>query len=465
MGKSTTNQKKQMKRINYTIIISLVLLCCSFIKSYGQGARYTGSYTKSSAIQHVGKSNIIIEGLDFSVNDREAITLYSCENVIIRNNKFGPSNKRAIYLDNCKNVTVIDNTFENVQSGLIAHRSQGIKFDYNDVKNVGGLLALSDDTVNGFIALFDKVSGAGNSISYNAGENIWGDSSPGDLINVNQSHGTAQSPIIVKGNWLRGGGPSHSGGGILIGDLGGSYQIAEDNILVDPGQYGMGIGGGHNMTLRNNKVYAKSQYFTNVGFSIANWSESQSGKSHTITFEGNTVNYANKDGVTGESWWIAENMQPVNGVGTNRYDRNLSASILPTQLIGRARTGAPTNPEEETPGGGSTPLPGEGENEPEPGEQPGSGNQNPQNPDFELPNINNHPSITIYLDQYNRVCVNVNGRVNPTEVIAANGNGEIIYRQSLNRYHTVLPSRPTPGNYIVYVRNGNREHLKTLYIP
>ena len=125
-----------MKRINYIIIISLVLLCCSFLKSYGQGARYTGSYTKSSAIQHVGKSNIIIEGLDFSVNDREAITLYSCDNVIIRNNKYGPSNKRAIYLDNCKNVTIIDNTFENVQSGLIAHRAQGVKFDYNDVKNV-----------------------------------------------------------------------------------------------------------------------------------------------------------------------------------------------------------------------------------------------------------------------------------------------------------------------------------------
>jgi hypothetical protein len=61
--------------------------------------------------------------------------------------------------------------------------------------------------------------------------------------------------------------------------------------------------------------------------------------------------------------------------------------------------------------------------------------------------------------------VNINGRVNPAEVIAANGNGEIIYRQNLYRYHTVLPNRPTPGNYIVYVRNGKREHLKTLYIP
>lgn len=454
-----------MKRINYTIIISLVLLCCSFIKSYGQGARYTGSYTKSAAIQHVGKSNFVIEGLDFSGVNGDVIALYNCENVTIRNNRFKNSNKRGIYLFNSKNVTIIDNTFDHVHTALTASTSQGVKFEYNDIYNIGGPLSESDDTNNGFVALFIQVSGAGNSVSYNASENIYGESSPGDLININQSHGTAQSPILVKGNWLRGGGPSHSGGGILIGDLGGSYQIAEDNILVNPGQYGMGIGGGHNMTLRNNKVYAKSQYYTNVGFSIANWSEGQSGRSHSITFEGNTVNYANRDGVTGNSWWIAENMKPVVGVETNRYDPNLTASILPNQIIGRARAANPTDPEDGKPGGGSTPLPGEGENEPEPGEQPGNGDQNPQNPDFKLPNINNHPSITIYLDQYNRVCVNVNGRVNPTEVIAANGNGEIIYRQSLNRYHTVLPSRPTPGNYIVYVRNGNREHLKTLYIP
>ncbi|HLW09222.1 MAG TPA: right-handed parallel beta-helix repeat-containing protein, partial [Fermentimonas sp.] len=392
-----------MKRINYTIIIGLVFTCFPFFMSYGQGNRYTGSYTKSSAIQHVGKSNFVIEGLEISVNDREAIALYKCENVIIRNNKFGPSNHRAIYLDNCKNITIIDNYFDNVITGLIAHRSQGVKFDHNDVKNVGGLLALTDNPANGILVLFDKVSGEGNSISYNVGENIFGDSAPGDLINVNQSHGTAQSPIIVKGNWLRGGGPAPSGGGILIGDLGGSYQIAEDNILVDPGQYGVGIAGGHNMTLRNNKVYAKSQYFTNVGYSIANWSESQSGKSHTITFEGNTVNYANRDGVKGNSWWIAQNMQPVKGVETNRYDPSLTASILPEQLIGRARAGAPSNPGDEMPGGGSTPLPEEGDNEPE-GEQPGPGedDKGTEVPGVQLPDINNHPSITIYLDRYNR---------------------------------------------------------------
>jgi parallel beta-helix repeat protein len=452
-GQSKINQKgtKVMKLINYTIILIMVLLCLPFTTINGQGARYTGEYKTSPKLQYVGKSNFVIEGLDFSEVDGDVIGLYNCENVTIKNNRFRNSNKRGIYLFNCKNVTIIDNSFDHVHTALTASTSQGVKFEYNDVYNIGGPLSESNDTNNGFVAHFIQVTGAGNSISYNAAENIYGESSPGDLINVNQSHGTAQSPIIVKGNWFRGGGPSHSGGGILIGDLGGSYQIAEDNILVNPGQYGMGIGGGHSMIMRNNKVYSKSEYYTNVGYSIANWSESQSGKSHTITFEGNTVNYANRDGVTGNSWWIAENMKPVAGVETNRYDPNLNASILPEQLVGRARLGLPpTNPGED--------RPGNGELEPDENEVP----DNDDKPNFELPKINNHPSITIYLDLNNRVCINVQSRQSSAMVVVADINGNILYNQPLNRYHTVLPNENVPGTYYVYVKNADREHLKTI---
>jgi len=70
---------------------------------------------------------------------------------------------------------------------------------------------------------------------------------------------TSQGIKFVRGNWIRGGGPSTSGGGINIGDYGGSYQITENNILVNPGQYGIGISGGNNMIMRNNKVYGKKK--------------------------------------------------------------------------------------------------------------------------------------------------------------------------------------------------------------
>ena len=464
-----------MKRINYTIIIGLVFISFPFFMSYGQGNRYTGSYTKSSAIQHVGKSNFVIEGLEFTSNDEQSITLYNCENVVIRNNKFGPTpTKRAIYLDNCRNITIIDNTFENVQTGLLAHNSQSIKFDYNDVTNVVGPLKGGGRIGN--MAQFDKVRGSGNSISYNVSENFAGESSPEDLINLNQSHGTSQSPIMVKGNWIRGGGPSPSGGGIILGDVGGSYQIAEDNIVVNAGQYGISIAGGNNMTIRNNKIYGSRQAFSNVGLYAANWYESL-GQSHNITIANNEINYTNKEGKL-NNWWFAGNIEPVLNKETNRYNQNLNASILPDQIIGRARAGTPHNPGNETPNGGSTPIPGDGgqpgngDTEPEPVEQPDNGGNKPEEgdkdpeiPGVQLPDVDNHPSITIYLDRYNRVCVNIRGRLDSANVIAANGKGEIIYNAPLNRFHTVLPNRPSPGNYIVYIKNGNREHLKTLYIP
>lgn len=453
-----------MKLNNITIILGVVLLCLPVHRSYGQGARYTGSYTKSGAIQHVNKSNFVIEGLEFSDIKGDVIGLYSCENVIIRNNKFSSSGKRGVYLFNCKNVTIIDNTFENVRTALTASTSQGVKFEYNDILNLGGLLALSDDTENGFIALFIQVSGAGNSISYNACENIFGDSSPGDLINVNQSHGTAQSPIMVKGNWLRGGGPSASGGGILLGDIGGSYQIAEDNILVDVGQYGIAIGGGHDMTLRNNKVFGKKQYFTNVGISICNWYEEHFGKSYNITVEKNAVNYLHSTGRV-SNWWVAGNMEPIIGKETNIYDPNLSASILPDKILGRARSSS--TPGNQTPGGGSVPIPDDNQPQPKPEEQPGNNDNGntPTTPGVTLPDIKNDPSITIYLDNFNRVCVNIKGSLSPSAtVFAANAAGEVIYTQTLSSFHTVLPPRPSAGNYILLVRNGDKAHLKTLYI-
>ncbi|MCE5206328.1 MAG: right-handed parallel beta-helix repeat-containing protein [Porphyromonadaceae bacterium] len=430
-----------MKSKIFTFILGVILIALPFHFSYGQGARYTGSYTESAAIQHVGKSNFVIEGSAFtSSSSKYLIVLYSCKNVIIRNNKFGSSPVNlAIYLDNCENITIIDNTFENVQSGMVAHNSRGIKFEYNDLTNVVGPLMGGGKIGN--MAIFDKVTGPGNSISYNVCENISGQSYPEDIINVNQSHGTSESPIIVKGNWLRGGGPSSSGGGIILGDVGGSYQIAENNIVVDPGQYGISIAGGNNMILRNNKVFSSRKSYNNVGIYAANWYESL-GNSYNITVTNNAVNYTNRDGVV-NNFWFAGNVEPIEGKATNIYDRNLSASILPDTIIGRARLTSTTG--EKVPEGGSVV---------------------PTDPVISLPNITNDPSISIYLDKYNRVCVNCQGPYAPTaNILAANESGAIIYSQKLTRYHTVLPYRPAPGKYYILVRNGDKAHLKMLNIP
>lgn len=451
-----SKRRKMMKLKNITFILGMALICLPIHISYGQGARYTGTYTKSSAIQYNGKSNFVIEGLEITSGDKYLIVLYNCENVIIRNNKFGPTpSKLAIYLDGCKNVTVVDNTFENVQTGMVAHKSQSIKFDYNDLTNVVGPLKGGGNIGN--LAMFDKVSGAGNSISYNVCENFAGESAPEDIINVNQSHGTSSSPIMVKGNWLRGGGPSASGGGIILGDLGGSYQVAEDNIVVNGGQYGMSIAGGNNITMRNNKIFSSRQSYNNVGLYAVNW-YAEAEQSHSITVSNNLVNYTNASGQL-NNWWFGNNMGTITGQSTNKYDASLNASVLPDKIIGRAGTSVTPDP---TPAPAPTPAP-----TPTPTPtptNPGTGDDNEVAPGITLPDIDNHPSIKIYTDKYMRVCVNISGSVSRSATVyVATATGENVGQQTLNRYHTVL-GRPSPGKYIILVQNGQRAHLKVITV-
>lgn len=448
-----------MKKQNLKVLLSLLAVLLTFQFSYGQGSRYTGEYKKSNPIRYEGKKDLIIDGLEISGSNVDGIQLFNCENITIKNSKFGPTfTKRAIYLSDCKNITVIDCSFEDVLFALLAHRSESVKFEYNEVKNVTG--SHYDSSLYGCMVQYDKVSGRGNSISYNVCENIPNQSAPEDLINLYMTKGTADSPVIIRGNWLRGGGPSNSGGGIILGDVGGAYQIAEDNILVDPGQYGVAIAGGNNITLRNNKVFGKSQSFTNVGLYAANWAE-EFGKSFNITVENNIIHFKNRNGSDGSFWYMA-NVEPVIGKETNKFDKSLTASILPDKIIGRARDNVSDN---------------NGSNEPEnngPVQRPdnnndGSNNNNQENvgsgPSSPSENEQVNSPITIYVDTYNRICVNVRGRIyRSANVSVTNPNGRRIYTQPLTGYHTVVRSRIDKGTYTVIVKNGNQTRNQQIVI-
>jgi hypothetical protein len=199
----------------------------------------------------------------------------------------------------------------------------GIIVNNNQFKNMVGPMP------HGQFVQFDNVSGANNSISYNRGENIFGQSNPEDAINLYKSNGTVSSPIQIVGNWIRGGGPSTSGGGIMLGDNGGSYQVASGNILVNPGQYGMAIAGGDNISIANNSVYAAAQSFTNIGLYV--WGQSGSPCTNT-TVSGNQVKFFNSSNVENDVW-IAGGETTPSGWTTNTFGANIDASILPAVLI------------------------------------------------------------------------------------------------------------------------------------
>ncbi|MDD4728552.1 MAG: right-handed parallel beta-helix repeat-containing protein [Dysgonamonadaceae bacterium] len=404
----------------------LALFCALMIPllTFGQGSRYTGTYKKSDPITLKNEKDIIIEGLEISDIEGRAITLFSCQNIIIRNCKFKNINTAAaLYAEKGANILITDCFFENVHRGFIAGNCTGnIKFEHNDVKNILG--NLRGGSVFSQAVQFNGCNGEGNSISYNCIENIPGESSPEDNIALYKSNGTPKSPIMIKANWIRGGGPSGSGGGINLGDWGGSYQIAEDNILVNPGQVGMGMAGGHDMTFKNNKIYAKRQPFTNVGLVIHNWTPDKTGKSYNITIDNNQINWTNSDGNYNTAW-VSNSMREIVKDWYNQGLRNpnITEKILPEVIIQRFRkTEDESHPDVEKPD-----------------------NTTPES-----------PITDIYTDRFNRISIKC--LVSPIPLATANiytSSGQRIASRNLSRFRTLIDHVLNPGEYNVEVSYGS----------
>ena len=286
------------------------------------------TYKASAPIVWEGVNDKTISSLEINNPGGHCIKLSNCSNITIRNCKLGPSKGEGVFLSNCTNITVTYCTMDSVESGVVADIGSGIKVTYNNVKNVLGPMP------RGQMVQFGNVNGSGNCINYNNGENILGQSHPEDEISLYMCNGTAQDPIQVVGNWIRGGGPSGSGGGIMTGDMGGSYILVQDNILINPGQYGITIASGQHITNKNNKIYSKRLPFSNVGLSAYRQYPIDT---YANTISDNEVNFTSKDGVL-NNMWNAGNAGDVLGWDTNKYNQNLTESVLPSKIIGANRT-------------------------------------------------------------------------------------------------------------------------------
>jgi hypothetical protein len=153
----------------------------------------------------------------------------------------------------------------------------------------------------------------------------WGRAIQRRQLFFNKSSGDPTDPIQIVGNKIKGGGPSNIGGGIGAGDSAGAYAVIKDNILVDPGQIGIGIGGGHHMQILNNLVYGGQQPWTNVGIAVWNWNNYDPNcYSHTV--QGNSVNWTNKAGFKNPNW-DGGNCGPIAGWDDNNWDSNIGPEI------------------------------------------------------------------------------------------------------------------------------------------
>ena len=226
-------------------------------------------------------------------------------NVRIYNNKIGPCGGGTdqgvgIAIHHAHDILVDHNSFDDVAGGFyVVLSTNNIIFDHNYATRIHSI------GNRGNIAQFNNVNGTGNKITCNVSDQ----STPGyvegtaDQINMWMSSGTIASPILIKYNKIRGGGPSQSGGGIIIGDGGGSFIHVDTNILVNPGQYGVAISGGHDNKLLNNKVYSSSLPWSNVGVYV--WNQ-YAPAAYNDEVSGNRVNWTKRDGST-SNWWNGGN--------------------------------------------------------------------------------------------------------------------------------------------------------------
>jgi hypothetical protein len=305
-----------MKRLPIILIILLITTAAN-AQNFGQRHKSVAPISITNA------SNMTIKGDSIKGGAVACISLRNCHDIRITHCYLGNSTDVGIQLEGCANITIDSCYITNVATGVAVLDSYAISITRCEGKNMKGPVP------RGSFVQFDKVSGPRCRINYNKFENIAGESDPEDAISIYKSHGSPKDPIQIYGNKIRGGGPSESGGGIMLGDYGGSFIIARDNILVNPGQYGIAISGGDHISIINNKIYAKQQPFTNVGLYV--WAQGNAACSMNVV-SGNQVNWKKKDGSDNHSW-NSGNCGPVEGWETNIQGAKISESILPKQLL------------------------------------------------------------------------------------------------------------------------------------
>jgi hypothetical protein len=240
-----------------------------------------------------GASNVLIEDSELGPCGSAGVRITQSDNVVLRGLHIHDTAHAGVNPAGSRDVQILESVFNNVASGVYALRSQGVVVARNRCTNINGPIP------RGQCVQFDKVYGAGNQIVANVSVHPRGDSRVEDAINVFKSRGTRKSPIIVADNFVVGGGPRRSGTGILVGDHGGRNILVTRNVLVDPGQAGIGVAGGHDIAITDNTVLGEPSGYSNVGVYV--WRQN-SGPCYNITVEANFVDWTNNRGRRNPAW-------------------------------------------------------------------------------------------------------------------------------------------------------------------
>lgn len=325
----------------------------------------------SGKITLSNQSNIRISKVVIDGASGDSITLTNCSGVIdnvlirnatrdcirllggthdlrIRNCKLIDGNLGLYPNDGCgvfayqvgQNIVVEGNWFENLASGMRTWDcpgANGMVFRKNFIKN----MVRPSGGSSGQACQFAYVTGSGLIISDNIIVGVNGECAFEDHISWYHSSGTAASRAMCENNKSNGAGPSANGAGISVGDGGGNYITAQNNIILRTGN-GIQLVGGHDNVLTGNKCYSPQTGWSQVGCLVWRWGKVAPGFMYNCTVSNNQTYWLRYDGVPNHSYYpstgqdgqspnhgtiASGNVDPA-GWGTNTFnDGTLSDSL------------------------------------------------------------------------------------------------------------------------------------------
>lgn len=306
-------------------------------------------YTAHGTIAMTGVTGVDISSyvINCGATATVGIKLTNCTNVHIHRVKISNSTQQGILLINCHNIEIDSCDIQNVSDGIHVNGSTGFVVNGCNVhdnyfKNINGPFPLGN-----FIQ-YNNINGAGIRLNHNYGENIAGVAQhPQDLYSVFQCNGLSSDTIQIWNNYARGGQILHDSGGaagIVVGDVGGSWQSCRGNYMVDVGAVGIQCQGGTHIKVDHNFIYGSGTPFAYDGMASGNYSGVAS---NNVEMSYNRINFRQTSGTVLNKYYDSANGNPLpTGWSTNTPDgtpdAGITAAMLPTDLI-QSCTLAPPN--------------------------------------------------------------------------------------------------------------------------
>lgn len=260
--------------------------------------------------------------------------------VTIEGNDIGPCGTTVEHLgvrvmSGATRVTLRGNVIHGVASGVQVWAARNpIVIEFNRIVDVRGPMP------RGQAIQFDQVTGPGATRIVGNVSDAQAATGPvryEDHISMYKTSGTAQTPILIACNKLRGG-SSKSGSAIMVGDNGGGYFDIRGNIAVLTPNTGIGVAGGHDVTVRDNLIWnrgAGAASLTSLAGSMFTYAGNVPS---TVSWTGNRgVANAWQYGGRGElsgGFWTDGSGSHITQSGNDWQDTSLTAAIWDTTPSG-----------------------------------------------------------------------------------------------------------------------------------